>query len=251
MTDAIVDVLPRTPEPAIEAQDAGTSAAAYAGTPSSPWPAVLQATGTRYAALLSDTHPQWLESWLPTALSPPAPLPAAHELQLVQLLLKRLGVQWPKLSRWHCKLHRIRLLPRKDAERVFALIALFTHPDLLAHTIDGERRRAIRQFVGPQACDALLADLRAPALPTPNQKLIRTLDGLVDWGVHIVGSAILDEDQDVVKLMRLYLPVHTALYRPLSTPQRARARTVCDEFFERSQDLVPDLSWLFGSNSAA
>lgn len=216
--------------------------------PASPWAALLESSGTRYAALLSDTHPQWLDSWLPAVLRPPTPLPAANELRLAQLLLKRMRLQWPPLSRWRRKAHRIRLLPQKDALRVFSLIGLFAHPALLTHTIDGERWRMTRDVIGAQACETLMASKHTPLLRGPSGRCIKSLYALADWGLNVVGSGVAKQDQDVVDLMRLYLPVHGVLHRPLSASECRRASGVCDEFFERTEDFIPDLAWLFGSN---
>jgi hypothetical protein len=215
------------------------------------WSVLLQAACKRYVNLVDEADPQWVKPWLPAALGTPAAWTPVDRQCLSAALLSRFSLEWPAVSCWLPRIHRIGLLKRADALRVLGALAVFCHPSLLTHSLDAGRWRCARELLGEPTCERLIACAPAAALPAPKIKGVLTAAALAEIGLSIVDAALLPTNANVVNLMRFYLPVRAPLRRPPSPAQCARAAVVCTAFLTHLDELFPDLIWLFGSNSVS
>lgn len=215
------------------------------------WQLLLKASRDRYEHLVDEIDPQWVLPWLPAALCDPAARTPSDRDRLSAALLARFGLSWPALSCWKPPLHRIGLLPRADALRVLSALALFCNPSLLTRSVDANRWRQVRELLGEAACEALIARSLPLVRPRPTSAGHLTATMLARDGLETLVAGMTPGHDDLVNVMRFYLPVpgELQLHIPISA-RCVSAVMMCTAFYAHLDEFIPDLLWLFGSNSA-
>ncbi len=173
----------------------------------------------------------------------------AQKHQAGLLCLSRLGLQWPGVSAWRPRLHRLALMPSHEARRVLLSLALFARPSLLRRSLDSHRITLLRDLLGAETCDRITSMARSTVLDTnTGDALPFTPEVMAALGWQVVRAGSPTLDPQVAPFLKLLWRGRPKPRMPaLTAAQSACAVSVCAEFWARIGTWIPEWQWLFGS----
>jgi hypothetical protein len=203
---------------------------------------LLDAVRRRSADLADDLHPALLERGL-RRLGLPVDPAVTGSPKCAAALAALYGLQWPSLDHFEARAHRVALLPRRDALRVLAAVALHAERTRVRLSIGPGLRALFVERVGESAYRTLMEapSLRA-ATAGPFSVAELEADRLARRGLEALVSIGAWSSRRLLHRVGL-------AFEPASDEAQAGGLDVhaVQEVLDGISSYFPEHAWLFGS----